>query len=110
MTVNILLLALVPIVKIPRGSTKYPWISIFLSTHGTRPHVMVTLVGEGEETCTFVGGEEGAAGSKHGMQHSSARAHDLPTSCKGGGGVYNCLTVPCSIPGQDGDGEVTVLL
>ena len=73
---------------------------------------MVMQVGEGEETWTPVGGEEGAAGNRHESvviyQHSSA--HDLPTSYEGGGGGYSCLTVPCSIPGQDGDGEVTVLL
>ena len=47
--------------------TEYLVTSTFLSTHGTRPHMMVTLVGEGEETCTFVGGEEGAAGRNHGV-------------------------------------------
>ena len=75
MTVNILLL--VPLTKRPSlfsGSEVraylivYPVTSTFLSTHGTRPHVMVTLVGEGEETCTFVGGEEGAAGRNHGVE------------------------------------------
>ncbi len=85
--------------------------SAFLSAQVTRPHVMVMLVGEVEETWRSAGGEEATACREMNMTHCMPPLEEVwPTSYGGGSGGLSWSTVPCCIPGCDGDGEVTVLL